>query len=681
MVFLYILGGIVAIFYLLMLCAYTKWLYDQYSKGKAITLTPEDKVVYLCFPVYIPFLLLSCIRIANNKRKYRANKESVLRDLFNGDASRMENFEKFVKSRCGTFDICFYHVLNNLQNTSEKEISSRSMYDWVSNLIILNNVKINKDKISQAAYDILSCYYRKKYNETDTQRIIRLRKVGYNVRPTELCRDEDKHLIRCEYEGDEQSCPKECNACAISIKTEADVCQINNKFDEAIAKYKLVVAQEPQFAEAWNNMASAYGSLGNHKLALEAYLKAVDIDPIYGKAMWGAVMALMNLGREREALTILNDIIKQYDYKEASKLIAELKNRNVTPLPVCRNIEEKCAKQIAMIAKHYGLECESKTGSVSVDINELFVGLFDSFFEYLSKYYKEVNAASFSNICAKFMMLAGMAAAKLYHTEKSRLATEGLVNILSKPKDFFAMDEYCCDYLGIPYVPDKENELSPCINNMSLEAIRMYTDILGQVKSISQIKIAVHDIASIFFSFGFQYIDYRCSHSLPLIFQLKKMSHKDILALRLISVANATPKKVEETSGVAMCYSISRPDPSDYVHYRCTGCGAVCYNLPDDSAARYYQAIRKMGYDCKIERWCNQCCEQNGLVGSYNKQSSSLVFFIRLEQSDNYKMSQVTSYDLEVLYQFLKRDKSFEDCSSIKSSIKIIERLLGITID
>lgn len=681
MVLLYILGGIVAIFYLLMLCAYAKSLHDLYSKGKAITLTPEDKIVYLCFPIYIPYLLLSYIRIASNKRKYQVSKESVLRDLFDNDASRMENFEKFVESRCGTFDICFYHILNNLHSMRDQEISCNTMYDMVSKLIVLNNVKIEKNKISQAAYDILSCFYRKKYNETDAQRIIRLRKAGYNVRPTELCRDEDKHLMRCEYEGNEQSCPKECGTCAISIKTEADVCQINNKFDEAIAKYNLVVALEPQFAEAWNNMASAYGSVGNHKLALEAYLKAVDIDPMYGKAMWGAIMALINLGREREALTILNDIIKHYDYKEANKLIAELKSRNITPLPVCRNIEENCAKHIAMIAKHYGLECESKIDGISSDVKQLFDSLFDSFFEYLYMYYKEVNALSFSNICNKFMMLAGMAAAKIYHTEKTRLSSEGLVNILSKQKGFFAMDEYCCDYLGISYIPDKENAISPCINNMSLEAIRLYSNILEQVKGVSQIKGVVNDIASVFFNFGFQYIDDRFSHSMPLNIELKNMSHKDMLALRLMSIANSTPKKVEETSRGAMCYSIRLPDASDYVQYRCTGCGAVCYNLPDDSSARYYQAIRKMGYDCKMERWCDECCRQNGLSGNYNKQSSSLVFFIRLEQSDNYKMSKVGCRDLEVLYQFLRRDKSFKDGSSIEDSVKTVKSLLGITID
>lgn len=256
-----------ALVYALFICFSAKALYEDYKKGKVIPLIPKesDKIVlYLCFPVFIPFLLASRLRVQSNRISSKKYRTLVLSEYFDNDAASLDNYEKHVASRCGTFDPGFHKVLYEIRNLKENEITFHKLYDMVNKVVQLCNITIDQKKISQAAYDILSCFFKKKYKESDTQRILRLRKAGYNVRPMQLYKNEENHPLKCDFEGKENCCPKNCNTCAISIKTEADMCQVDGKFQDAINKYIEALQKEPTFAEAWNILASAYGSIGEH---------------------------------------------------------------------------------------------------------------------------------------------------------------------------------------------------------------------------------------------------------------------------------------------------------------------------------------------------------------------------------------------------------------------------------
>ena len=73
-----------------------------------------------------------------------------------------------------------------------------------------------------------------------------------------LGRNESLHLS-CEYAGREYDCPLECEKCAISKKTDGDYALANNQLGDAIQLYKNALSLEPQFAEAWCNLANAFG--------------------------------------------------------------------------------------------------------------------------------------------------------------------------------------------------------------------------------------------------------------------------------------------------------------------------------------------------------------------------------------------------------------------------------------
>ena len=119
----------------------------------------------------------------------------------------------------------------------------------------------------------------------------------------ELGRTESRH-ISCMYKGHESACPKECNLCEISIKTDADLALARGSIDEAINLYERAVALEPRFAEAWVNMANAYGMNRDYEKSISAFDKAIAIDPKYGKALFGKAISLKNIGRTSEALEL-----------------------------------------------------------------------------------------------------------------------------------------------------------------------------------------------------------------------------------------------------------------------------------------------------------------------------------------------------------------------------------------
>lgn len=130
--------------------------------------------------------------------------------------------------------------------------------------------------------------------------------------PSGLGRDEDKH-ISCKYEGNRDDCPKDCEKCAISIKTDGDIALAQNDFDKAIKQYKKAVFVEPKFAEAWVNMGNAYGMKSEYNNAVSAFNKAIAIDPTYGKALFGKAITLKKQGKLDEAMALANRILEMYD--------------------------------------------------------------------------------------------------------------------------------------------------------------------------------------------------------------------------------------------------------------------------------------------------------------------------------------------------------------------------------
>lgn len=138
-----------------------------------------------------------------------------------------------------------------------------------------------------------------------------------------LGRNEAKHP-KCKYSNNTAACPKSCDKCAIAIKTDGDAALCEERLDQAIRFYKRALFADPLFAEAWNNLGNAYGMKSEYHNALNAFERAIAIDPSYGKALYGKAITLRNLGQLEVAMTLANAILEMYDAVEVRRFKKEL---------------------------------------------------------------------------------------------------------------------------------------------------------------------------------------------------------------------------------------------------------------------------------------------------------------------------------------------------------------------
>ncbi len=672
MILFYIIICIISLIYVFSLCLCAIFAYKDYKERIPILLIPEGlgKILWLLFPVYLPFVLASYFRILKNKSYCKKNRKSVLTSMFSGDEKEMKEFEKKISCRYGVFDISLYSILDSFNDMKESEITYGKLHSKLTKLILENNIKIDKEDIPQVALDLLSCFYIKKYDETDTQRMIRLRKAGFNIRLTHLGRNEDKHFLKCDFDGKETECPKDCGICAIGIKKIADTYLKHKQYNDAIEKYLTSVQIEPNFAEAWNNLGLAYENIGNQSSSLKAYLKAVDIDPMYGDALWGAATVLRNLGRDAEAMKVLKDLLKYYNYPEANDLVAELEQNKIIPIPICRDVENRCIEQITLVARFYGLDCPSNL-VIDPVAKTMFEEVFTPFFDYLIDSYKTVVIEDLVKASSMTMLLAGMVSNKFYREEKAKVMPEGILKLLSKPNGIGDLDEYYCDCLNIQYGPNNRNELSPCLDQMAQEAIRIYSNIIKQVITKEQIKVLVHDFSYNFFMLGFNFIDSKQNNKLPII-KPKNLSEKELLSLRLKILSNDPAIKADERPrGVSFNFDLLER------HYRCDICGRQYVELEGPSLLSCFDEIRKMGYDCKLERWCGKCYADAVGLGR-------LVFSIRFNSNEAYRRTAIDPPDLVVLCHFFKNENLFFDLFGRAHFVgefpEIVARILGLNL-
>lgn len=157
-------------------------------------------------------------------------------------------------------------------------------------------------------------------------------------------RDEEKH-ISCGYVGNEENCPNECGRCAIAIKTDGDMALAHKRFDDAIRLYKKAIFIEPKFTEAWANLGNAYGMNNEYNNSLYSFEKALSIDPVYGKAMFGKAITLSNLNRLNEAAEMADSILTLYpNANEVQAFKTSLGSISAQPLSLEAAIEKMTVK-------------------------------------------------------------------------------------------------------------------------------------------------------------------------------------------------------------------------------------------------------------------------------------------------------------------------------------------------
>ena len=93
--------------------------------------------------------------------------------------------------------------------------------------------------------------------------------------------------------------------CRTRLKHKGDFLQSRGQLSEAIACYQEAVEQNPDYAEAFNNMGIAYKNQNRLASAVACYRKALKVNPEYAAAcnnLANAYREQGNLNRPRNGI-------------------------------------------------------------------------------------------------------------------------------------------------------------------------------------------------------------------------------------------------------------------------------------------------------------------------------------------------------------------------------------------
>jgi tetratricopeptide (TPR) repeat protein len=82
------------------------------------------------------------------------------------------------------------------------------------------------------------------------------------------------------------------------------------RLDEALALFQALLKTDSNNATIWNNIGIIRFRQGEYREAVNAFGQATDTNPEFTNAWFNKSLALVNLGKETEALRALDKVIK-----------------------------------------------------------------------------------------------------------------------------------------------------------------------------------------------------------------------------------------------------------------------------------------------------------------------------------------------------------------------------------
>jgi len=82
------------------------------------------------------------------------------------------------------------------------------------------------------------------------------------------------------------------------------------QLDEALTLFQTLLKSDPNNATIWNNIGIIQFRQGKYLDAVNAFGQAADIDPQFTNALFNKSLALVNLGKDTEALKALDKVLK-----------------------------------------------------------------------------------------------------------------------------------------------------------------------------------------------------------------------------------------------------------------------------------------------------------------------------------------------------------------------------------
>lgn len=427
-----------------------------------------------------------------------------------------------------------------------------------------------------------------------------------------LGRDEDKH-ISCDFEGHEDDCPKDCNKCAISIKTDGDIALAQNDLELAIKQYRKAVFVEPKFAEAWVNMGNAYGMRSEYNNAISAFNKAIAIDPTYGKALFGKAITLRNQGSLDEAMALANEILELYDDDSVEEFKKGLVKAGVKDKSTVYSLEKvidlMTDEAYELIDQNNLLDAD---GNISTEheicCKEAFAR---SIFAYCKKRYNSLGNDKIWSESIISAFYGSICTTLLYYSDSKGFEDVEPFEYLRDHVDIDELERNAEKLLNIRQSEEKIDELWNLI----------YSFVTSCKKTISKLEDSSESEAAV--------ID--ASESAYIMGMLFAMRHNEKKQEKRASLDDALKKLADSTKDYnytppersAMCYSIRMPEQGP-VYYRCMCCGKTVKVDVDkeggkeqqtfDGIFEKYKALARkfteLGYPSEVKRVCDDCAKQ-----------------------------------------------------------------------
>ena len=314
-----------------------------------------------------------------------------------------------------------------------------------------------------------------------------------------LGRNEEKHLL-CSYVGRENECPNNCAKCAISIKTDGDIALTQNLPEMAIKHYKRAVFVEPKFAEAWCNMGNAYGMKSEYNNAISAFNKAILIDPLYGKALFGKAITLRNQGKLDEALAIANEILDLYEDSAVDTFIADLTSKgardNSRAYSLEKAIDVMTDKAYRIVQENGLLDADGKVSTEKeIYCKEDFAA---SVLSYCKKRYASLGKDKVwsESILASFY--GSICATLLYYADRTEFNNISPYEYLKDHINLDELDRNAEKLLGIRNDENKREELW----NIIFSYVKFCKNIIDKVEPESDREASVLDAAESAYMMG-----------------------------------------------------------------------------------------------------------------------------------------------------------------------------------
>lgn len=501
----------------------------------------------------------------------------------------------------------------------------------------------------------------------------------------ELGRDESKH-ISCDYEGREDDCPKDCSKCPISIKTDGDMALAQNKLDEAIRFYKKAVFAAPKFAEAWVNLGNAYGMKSEYNSALSAFDKAIAVDPVYGKALFGKAITLRNMGKLDEAMKVANLLIELYGADDVLAFKQGLLDRGVKDN---KYLFEN--KKLIVELDNYAYEIMQEHNLLD-DNGRIPVidGLYqpDTFvpqvMDYCRKQYTSLGEAKVRGEYIITSFYGSICATLLHHKDPSLYSTVSAFEYLREHIDVEFTDVNAERMLNTKAGEDKAEYIWQIISPY----VGFSTSIFKKVSVLTDelIMAAMKRAYELGMLTAFYYLDGKDKkHTI--------VATRAELDKALSKLAASSSNYEDPPPESAMCYSIRVPSEVE-IQFRCEECSKVAtmsvYEGSEDLAKRYKALAKEfmdLGYEASARCVCKECAERYSRGTRYR--TNHIIFSFRSKDSARPKYSfpsswSYKSFEYEVALCFLKGATTVEALSeetgtrlSASAYINHVENVIG----